>query len=129
MDLRTGGSISINDATREDVEAAFADDDARGGQIVLQTGIDDSRRFVRATGEADGPYSLEFRDEISGAHRRVDDPLSKQQVETAFLDYLDGSPTWPDALRWRDLERAGCLGVIVLLVTLLPVVAMLVAII
>jgi len=118
VDLKTGGSISKQDVERADVEAAFADDEARGEFIILQT--DDGRyvRFIQAAGQSDGPYVLEYRDESSGTHRQVAGELTKEQVKTAFLDYFGGDPAWCDRFQWKDLQRAGCLGVILFLCAL-----------
>ena len=114
MDLETAGSISKKDAAREDIEDAFADDDARGEFIILQTDDGEFLRFLQAAGEGDGPYVLEYCDEANGAHRQVAGELTKEQTRTAFLDYFDGKPIWCDRFRWTDLKRAGCLGTILL---------------
>jgi len=118
VDLETGGSISKQGVERADIEAAFADDEARGEFIILQT--DDGRylRFIQAAGQSDGPYVLEYCDESSGTHRQVAGELTKEEVQTAFLDYFGGDPAWCDRFQWKDLQRAGCLGVILLLCAL-----------
>jgi hypothetical protein len=44
MSLKSGGSISKRDVTREDIEAAFENDDARGEILLLGHSTDGNYR-------------------------------------------------------------------------------------
>ncbi|MCH8828851.1 MAG: hypothetical protein IID45_04660 [Planctomycetes bacterium] len=112
MDLKTAQSISAKNATQEQIENAFADDQGRGEFIILAT---DDGSFIQAAGEMDGPYFLEYRDESSDKHFRSTKEVTKKQVKAAFLDYFRGGSTWRESFIWEEIESSkGCFAVFLL---------------
>jgi hypothetical protein len=67
----------------------------------------DDATFLQAGGEGDGPYTLEYR--RAGEQFQAVIPLTKHQVERAFLDYLRGGSGWRTERQWRQLRlKRGC---------------------
>ena len=117
MDLETAQSISIKNATKDDIQNAFSDDCGRGEFIILST---DDGSFIQAAGEKDGPYTLEYRDASSEEHFTATEEVMKEEVKSAFLDYLHGRTTWRESRAWNELESSkGCFTVLLFTLTTL----------
>ncbi len=116
-DLECAQSFHFGDATERDIHHAF-DNDAERGEYIILTAPDGS--FMQAAGEGKGPYVVEHRDGRSGGHFVAQGEFSKEEVRTAFLQYLRGDESWRAGNDWRPLEevetegagRGGCATVI-----------------
>jgi hypothetical protein len=88
MKLETEVSNPKEDVTKEDLLAAFGDDKARGVYILLRA---DDGSYIVATGEGWRPYTLEFfPTAASRRYERASGELTKDEVRSAFLDFLEG---------------------------------------
>ena len=101
MELECGGSRPRTTATAAGIRQAFADDAGRGEFIILFAA---EEIFIQAAGEGDGPYALEYREGGRGQHCQCRRDVKKAEVETAFLKYLAGDPSWKDPFPWQPLE-------------------------
>lgn len=61
--------------------------------------------YMQAFGEADGPYSLEYRDGDDEHHFQAAGGYCKDDVQRAFLWYLTGDSRWQTEFHWQVLER------------------------
>lgn len=59
MKLETAGSRSISEVNEQQLRQTFTDDDCRGEFVILSQA---PQVYIQASGDADGPYSLEYRD-------------------------------------------------------------------
>lgn len=100
MKLECAQSIASADATEADIRRAFADDRGRGEFIIL---AESDEVFLQASGEDDGPYSLEYREGSADRHFRYTRDLTKAEVERAFLQYLHRAPGWKTDFPWQPL--------------------------
>jgi hypothetical protein len=126
MKLQTARK-SYPDATDQDVEAVFADDELRGEYVVLTA---EGGSYIQAAGEGEGPYQLEYRDAEVRKQFQAAQPPEKTDVRGAFLDFLRGGSTWRER-EWKEIEvrgfrdtrmmdeaeKRGCLGVLLALVS------------
>jgi len=101
MKLECAQSISSANATEAEIRGAFADDRGRGEFIILS---ETDQVYLQASGEGDGPYALEYRDGSDERHFRCARDVEKPELETAFLKYLKGDPTWKTDFQWERLE-------------------------
>ena len=111
MKLETEASNPKEDVTKEDLLAAFGDDKARGVYIILRA---DDGSYIQAAGEGWRPYTLEFfPTSASRRYERASGELTKDEVRSAFLDFLEGGTSWRTSYRWeeRQDEGRGCLAV------------------
>jgi hypothetical protein len=129
MDLFTVGSGKKQNATEEELLAAFADDKARGEGLSLE---DEDGSALVATGEDFGPYTLEyFPSKRGGTHLKARDELKKQEVQTAMVDYFRGGSAWRDSHSWREVEddKGGLVTVLATISAVAPWVLMVAGII
>ena len=104
--IECAGSFSSQDASDADIRRVF-DSDSERGEFVILTAPNGS--FIQAAGEGDGPYVLEYRDEISGDHKVAQADLTKTQVQDAFLSYLHGDDVWRSRWEWVPVkQKSGC---------------------
>lgn len=101
MNLECAKSIASSNATEADILNAFADDAGRGEYIILSQS---EQVYMQACGEGDGPYTLEYRQGSQDRHYQCPLDLTKSQVKTAFLKYLDGDTSWQHDHEWQQLE-------------------------
>jgi hypothetical protein len=101
MKLECEGRIASADATEADIRNALADDDGRGEFIILSQA---DEVYLQASGEADGPFVIEYRDGGEDRHFECTRDVSKSEVETVFFKYLKNDPTWRTDLEWKPLE-------------------------
>ena len=81
-------------ATEEEVCTEFADFDPH---FLLE---DDEGSILLTTGEAFGPYTLEwFPARRGGHHLKAVEELKRSEVLDSMLDYLRGGSAWREAPR------------------------------
>lgn len=102
MKLETAERIASAEATEADIRAAFADDHGRGEFIILSQA---EQIYMQASGEGDGPYTVEYRDGGENRHFQCPQDMTKSEVETAFLQYLRSDAGWQTDHEWRQLEK------------------------
>jgi len=100
MNLECEGGMQAKSVTAQQLRQAFADDTARGEFIILSA---QDQVYIQAAGEDEGPYELEYREGGDQTHFRCTDELTKQQVEAAFVKYLEGDASWRQDHRWEPL--------------------------
>jgi hypothetical protein len=116
-------SFSSANASESDIQRAFDDDAARGEYIILTA---DDGSYIQASGEGDGPYTLEYRNAGESVNHRADEEPSKQQVREAFLQYLRGDAKWRTSRKWTQIKtKSGCMTVLLIAVAMLGGVAIL----
>ena len=101
MMLDTENSISHDPVSETQLREAFLDDAGRGHFIILSK---QDEVFIQASGEGDGPYTLEYRQGDEDHHYEGGDDLDKNAVEQAFLWYLIGDTRWRTEYKWHLLE-------------------------
>ncbi len=101
MKLECAETISASNATETDIRKAFADDQGRGEFIILSEA---EEVYIQASGESNGPYTLEYREGDARRHFQCTRDLQKGEVEAAFLKYLQRDATWESAFLWTKLE-------------------------
>jgi len=112
MKIETAGAIHVENATLDDLGAAFADDAGRGEFIILSRG---EYEFIQAGGEGDGPYAIEYRE--GDAQYEAAEELPKQKAALLFLQYYQGDPAFKTACTWKPLKtKSGRLGLALLCV-------------
>src|SRR5262245_10225861 len=104
MNLETAQSISCDAVTEAQLRAAFQDD-ARRGEFIVLSQDHKQEVYIQAAGEADGPYSLEYRDGDEEHHFQATGDYHKDDVQRAFLWYLAGDTRWRTEFSWQKLER------------------------
>lgn len=102
MQLECAERIGATNATEADIRKALADDEGRGEYVILRMSRD---HFIQAAGEYDNPQNLEYREGDADHHFECARKVNKAEVETVFLKYLKGDPTWKDDFEWKKLER------------------------
>ena len=102
MKLETAQSIGFDKVTEEQLRAAFRDDMGRGEYVILSH---EPEIYMQASGEGDGPYSLEYRDSDREHHFQAAGDYRKADVLRAFLWYLAGDARWRTEFRWQKLAR------------------------
>jgi hypothetical protein len=98
MKLETAERLWFAAVTEEQLGEAFRDDAGRGECIILSQQPD---VFIQASGEDDGPYVMEYRDQDDDHHFRADTDLSKADVLRAFLWYLARDERWRTDFPWQ----------------------------
>ena len=101
MELQTQGGMYSGIADEPDIIRAFEDDEKRGEFIILSQG---EEVYIQAAGEGFGPYTLEYRDGDEDNHFQCTRELSKPEVQSAFIGYLKGDPSWKSNLEWKPLD-------------------------
>ncbi|MDY0165882.1 MAG: hypothetical protein RBS80_05015 [Thermoguttaceae bacterium] len=101
MKLECAQAIASADATEADIRNAFADDGGRGEFIILAAA---DQVFLQASGEEDGPYTLEYREGSADRHFQCTRDLAKAEVEGAFLKYLNRDASWKTDFPWQPLR-------------------------
>jgi len=90
---------SSESATPEEIRELLSDDAKRGEFMILEKGDD---AFVQVAGYADDGFELEYRE---GAQMfRCSRTVSREEAESAFLDYLDGLDSWKSRFPWEPME-------------------------
>ena len=102
MKLETAEAIEIDNVTQEQVHDAFGDDAKRGDFIILSQ---QPQIYIQASGEEEGPYSLEYREGDDEHHFHAGDYFNKEVVARAFCWYLAGDARWRTEFGWKKLER------------------------
>lgn len=65
--------------------------------------LEDSKRFLQATGDARSGYVLEYNDGSDKEQFRATNPnLSGSEIADAFTAYLKREPTWRTRLTWEQ---------------------------
>jgi len=112
MRLETENSDFREEATDDDLVRIFDDDDARGDFVILTA---DDGSFLQAAGKGWSPYTLEFfREKDAPRYQQATTPLNKDQVRSAFADFLHNGSAWRTSLEWREVANKGCLGALVI---------------
>ena len=101
MKLETAEAIASNNVTKEELINAFKDDANRGEFVILTKG---EHFFIQASGEYDGPYIMEYREGDANHHFKCIQDLSKENVQLAFIKYLEGDDSWKTDFEWKLLE-------------------------
>jgi hypothetical protein len=102
MKLETAASQGLAEVSAQQLREAFADDKGRGEFVILSQ---QPEVYIRAAGEAEGPYSLEYRDGDEDHHFSAGDAFRKEDVLRAFLWYLAGDARWRSEFPWQKLEH------------------------
>jgi hypothetical protein len=102
MELTSAGSVNFTNATEIDIRTAFADDAGRDEFIILSQS---ELTYMQASGECEGPYTLEYQDASTDKHYQCPDDLNKDQVQAAFLKYLNNDTSWRTGIQWQLLEN------------------------
>lgn len=102
MKLETAESLGFAQVSEQQLRAAFDDDKGRGEFVILSQ---KPEVYIQASGEGDGPYSLEYRDGDDEHHFSGGDTFRKEDVLRAFLWYLAGDARWRSEFSWQKLER------------------------
>ena len=102
MKLECAETISSANATEADIRSAFADDNGRGEFVILSEA---DQMFIQASGEGDGPYTLEYREGGDDRHFQCARDVKKTEVEAAFLKYLRRDAAWKTDFQWKALEK------------------------
>jgi hypothetical protein len=111
MKLETEASSPKVDVTKEDLLAAFGDDEGRGCFIILRA---DDGSYIQAAGQGWRPYTLEFFPTASSKrYERASGVLTRDEVRSAFLDFLERGTSWRTSYRWEERQdkEGGCLAV------------------
>jgi hypothetical protein len=110
--LETEASGAKVDVTKEELLAAFGDDERRGVFIILRA---DDGSYIQAAGQGWRPYTLEFLPTAtSRRYERAGGELTKGEVCSAFLDFIERGTSWRTRYTWEEREdpvRKGCLTV------------------
>jgi len=101
MKLKCEGAISSAYAEESDIRKAFSDDQGRGDFIILSVA---DEVYIQASGEGDGPYTLEYREGGENRHYQCTRDVTKTEVESVFLKYLKQDITWITDFQWKKLE-------------------------
>src|SRR6266852_2677741 len=105
MKLETEASSPKVEVTKEDLLAAFGDDVGRGCFIILRA---DDGSYIQAAGQGWRPYTLEFFATASSRrYERAVGELTKDEVRSAFLDFLERGTSWRDSYRWEERQDTG----------------------
>jgi len=102
MTLETAGTIADPAVTESRLKAAFADDQGRGGYIILSRS---GQVYIQAAGEGEGPYSLEYRDGDNDRHFTAGHRFTKREVERLFLHYLTGDERRRPDVAWVKMKK------------------------
>ena len=102
MKLETAERISSYNVTEEELINAFNDDEGRGEFIILS---EREQVYIQASGEGDDPYIIEYREGDADHHFQCVEEISKEQVKSMFLKYLNGDDSWKSDCRWDKLEN------------------------
>jgi hypothetical protein len=103
MRLETENSDFREEATDDDLVRIFDDDDARGDFVILTA---DDGSFLQAAGKGWSPYTLEFfREKDAPRYQQATTPLNKDQVRSAFADFLHNGSAWRTSLEWREVAN------------------------
>jgi hypothetical protein len=112
MKLETENSGVEEEVTEEDLSRIFDDDQARGAFLILTS---DDGSFLQAAGKGWSPYTLEFFPEKDiPRYQQATTQLNKDQIRSAFADFLHNGNTWRTSFEWREVENKGCLGALVI---------------
>jgi hypothetical protein len=102
MKLETDSlALGFDRVTAEQLREAFKDNARRGERIILSQQL---QVYMQAAGEAEGPYTLEYRDGDDQHHLQAGKDFRKEDVLRAFLWYLAGDPRWRTDFHWRRRE-------------------------
>lgn len=101
MKLETAGSRGFPDVSEQQLRKTFDDDDGRGEFIILSQNPD---TYMQASGYADGPYCLEYRDGDGDHHFSAGGEFRKEDILRAFLWYLAGDARWRAEFTWEHLK-------------------------
>ncbi|MBD3362494.1 hypothetical protein GF362_02135 [Candidatus Dojkabacteria bacterium] len=101
MKLTTAGNIQSSNVSEEELREAFANDRERGEFIILSQG---PQQYIQAAGEGNDPYTLEYRDGDRERHFQCTSPVTKDKVETVFIQYLKRDESWKTDFSWEKMD-------------------------
>src|SRR6266487_200927 len=100
MKLQTAGTRGFPEVNEQQLRQTFDDDERRGEFVILSQAPE---VYIQASGDEDGPYSLEYRDGDGDHHFSAVGELRKEDVPRAFLWYLAGDTRWRSELSWEKM--------------------------
>lgn len=116
MELETAEGLKIADVTDEELINVIQDDTRRGEFIIL---IRREQEFIQAGGfprfrrrffsrrqwldEGDS-IVMEYQEGGTDNHFQCTQEISKAKVQTAFLKYLKGDPSWKNDFQWKKID-------------------------
>ncbi|MHC4656723.1 MAG: hypothetical protein ACYS91_17155 [Planctomycetota bacterium] len=103
MKLQTEKGIYSRNVDESDIIKAFQDDKRRGEFIILSQS---KEVYIQAAGVGFGPYSLEYRDGDEDHHFQCTKELSKPDVQSVFIKYLEGDESFMTTLEWKPLDMS-----------------------
>jgi len=98
MELNSGRYVHTATAVEVNVRNAFADHRSRGDFLILSEA---DQVYIQINGEADGPFTLEYREGDAAHHYTCEREVSRAEAEAAFLKYLKHDPSWKTAFVWK----------------------------
>jgi hypothetical protein len=101
MTLETAAGLLADPVTETQLREAFIDDTGRGDYLILSRG---PQTYVQASGEGEGPYTLEYRDGDAAHHFEGGSAHCQEVIERVFLWYLAGDSRWQSEIDWQKLE-------------------------
>lgn len=102
MRLETQNSLFPDGFTEGDLLAVLDDDHARGGFVILTA---DDGEFLQAAGQGWSPYTIEFFTEKNARSYQQATNVNKDQLRSAFVDFLHGGNTWRSSFDWRQVDE------------------------
>jgi hypothetical protein len=101
MKLESAGSRRFPEVNEQQLRQTFDDDERRGEFVILSQAPE---VYLQASGEEDGPYSLEYRAGDADQHFSAAGELRKADVLRAFVWYLAGDARWQSEFSWEKLD-------------------------
>jgi hypothetical protein len=95
MRLETAERFHRTKVKLSDIEDVFSEeeDKDRGEFVILR---DDRGGFVQAAGEGDGPFMVEWKNAVDGAHYRSHKLMTRGQARDAFIAFFErDGDIWP----------------------------------
>jgi len=102
MRLETENSLFPEGFTEGDLLGVLDDDRARGGFLILTA---DDGRFLQAAGQGWSPYTIEFFPEKNAKLYQQATNVNKDQIRSAFIDFLHGGSAWQSSFDWRQVDE------------------------
>ncbi len=105
MNLQTEDLPALRNVRQEDIEGVFSQ--AFGKFVVI---LGDDGGFIQAAdvwtpdSGASDPFTLEYRNGVSGKLYATTEPATLEQVHSAFLDYFGGGQLWRQSHTWVELS-------------------------